>query len=723
MTHRVHGPTGSRPGAAIWGLLALAAAAPAAGAATATSGHPARPSAATAGGGFSTQVRFANNTAHRRIEWGQATVPFPQGAFFPGDNFGVAGLPSELIPFGASWPDGSIRFAQLAVPLDLAPGAETLVDVTQLAPTPYSFQYSSWVQAGLPAFKVKVVVVLPGGKLSVVEPALVRMEHDTDIRKTHYFRGRVPQTDLVCDLWYTIFSGQDHMPFELRLTASSTASPLFSQAIESAHLWVEGAAAHVRAARRRGAGYGVLSAKGPNVVHLLGPSTLWDGQGQEWCGDFLFYYPNGTANGGRSDTLMSTIRSSFFGVSTDWGNSGAYGPFGHVPLPPPWIKDGGRAAAIAARQSFEQWLEQDGSPWDNWPLGLNKFPGQTGYQPDFGSTQVADIFASGMPDRIEEARLNASEEALRPVHHREADGTMVRAANHPTWVTWDGRTHYHPQVSPDRLGKPTPEPQLKANGWVGRDVQHWSTLILSNAYLLTMSPSLRYELDNDAELYIAGHTLPSARKTATNAPGAARGVGRTLLCMAWNYLLTANDGLKYHVAERVRQSIVPAAIGLQVSGPVKPLVLTPPDPRQLMRDHWRPWEESQAAMGLEAASRVMQVQEAHDLAKMLAYTLIQYGWKVLPNDTVIGTGLGWKSNGAPLTTAEMNDPTWALWSYGTGFNEWAIPSVKLAIRYGKMYGDSAIVNRAMTVLQTVWNQRQAPSNGGWDAYTDWDAVR
>ena len=705
------------------------------GSAPALAAHSApAPSAATArhtggsGGGsgspnFATQVRFANRTSYQRVEWGLATVPFPEGVFQPGDSFGVGGLPCELIPFGSTWPDGSIRFAQLAVPLDLNPGEEQVVDLQRLSPVPYQFNSSGWVASALPRFKVKLIVVLPNAQLQVIEPSLFQVEADTEIRKSYHLRGRIPQTDLICDLWYSEFSGQDHMPFELRLTSSNAASRSFTQYIESAHLWVEGAAAHVRASKRRGARYGPVSEDGPNVVHLLGPTTFWDGQGQEWIGDFMFHHPDGVPDPVRSSTIMATIQQPLFGVSLDWASSGGFGPFGHVPDAPAWITDGGRSAAISRRQAFDSWIRTWGDPWEDWPLGMSKFPGMTGLQPDFGAARLVHIFASGMPDGIEEGRLNASEEAARPVHHREADGTMVRVRNHPNWVAWDGRTHWHSGVSPDRLGKPSPEPSMQTQGWKGRDTQHWSSLTLASAYLLTASPSLRYELDNEAELYMAVHTLPSMKPGhSTNIETAPRAVGRTSLSMAWNYMLTGNDDLRSWMGERLRQSIYPNTLGLGVNGPVQPLLLTGPDPRQLMRDNWKPWEEAQAAMGLEAVYRTMEFTEAHSLAYMIAKTTMEYGWKTDPNDTIVGTAIGWKSNGALLSATELNDPSWVLWSYGTGFNEWSVPQVKLALRFGQMYGDTALTNLAQTVLQRLEAARVRPGNGGWDSYAGWDAV-
>ena len=81
--------------------------------------------------GWTTEVRFSNPTPHRRIEWGLATVPFPKGYWMPGQSFGAVGYPSTLTPFGARWGDGSYRYGQLAVLLDLSPEEERLVTIRE----------------------------------------------------------------------------------------------------------------------------------------------------------------------------------------------------------------------------------------------------------------------------------------------------------------------------------------------------------------------------------------------------------------------------------------------------------------------------------------------------------------------------------------------------------------------------------------------------------------
>ncbi len=687
---------------------------------------PAGVGATPQGPPFATRVRFANYTAHRRAEWGLATVPFPLGVWMPGESFTVPGGACALLPFGARWPDGSTRYAQLLVALDLAPGEERIVQVVEGPPLTPPFALSTWVQRGLPNFDLDLVASVGTLGVRTATLQLVRFQELNAVRAIALLRGRIPETDIVCDVWVSLLSGQDHAPFELRVTCSSAESRRWSNNIDSLDLWVRGAVPFVRGPARRGISYGPLSSNGPNGVRLLGSSRFYDGQGQEWTGDLLFCHPTGAAGEARrASTLMAVMEHPLYGVSTDWASSRAFGPFGYVPPPPPWIVDGGRAASTAQRLAFNQWRQGAGGPWDDLPMGLLPNPGAPGDQPDFGAAKLLQIFASGLPDGIEEARFNVGEEACRPVHHREGDGNPVIAGQHARWVTWDGRTHFNQLVSPDRLNKPFPSPYPAANGWLGRDDEHWSSLTLVSAYLLTRSPSLLYELDNEAELFLAGQTVPSIKPgLPTNTIFAARAVGRTMLSLSWNYLVTGRADVRRRLAERAREVVAPQALGFHVQGPVRPILAVAPDPRLLMRDHWRPWEEAQAVLGLEACYRVTGEGAARAVAVMAARSLVTFGWLMTPTENIVASAIGWKTNGASLTAQQYLDPTWTVWSYGTGFNEWSVPALKMAMLYGLTYGDPNLFVRASWSYAALHRLRTAPLPfRGWDRFSEWDAVQ
>lgn len=675
---------------------------------------------------YSTQVTFVNRSGLRRQEWGLVTIPFPQGVWTSGKSFRAAGgLPSEVRHFGATWPDGSIRQAQFAVKLDLAPLSENVVTFEEGPEAPGVFQLSPWVRAGLQNFDLHFEVGVPNVGICYSRLKTARLELDGQARKVAYLCGDVPGTDLVFDIWLTFFQDQDNVGIETRITSSNPASQNWHQDVDFVTLYCTGAQPWLRGAARRGATYGPSSANGPNAVRLLGPTFFFDGQAQEWWGELFFLHPT-TYNADelrRLETAISAASEPLYGCADGWKTTGAYGPFGRLGDLPPWITDSARALTLARRRAYLNYAAQVGDPWDDLPLGLLAAASNAGDQPDFGVGKLQDIYWSGLPDGIEEARLNAGEEACRPVHHRELDGSPVRVANHPNWTAWNGRTHFSTTISPDRLGKPWPEPWPDAHGWTGRDNQHWSSLTLANTYLLTGSWALKMELEHEVELYLASQTVPSQKPGwSTNILDTPRAVGRTLLSMSWNFICTGRTDLRDRVAARLREVLVPQWVGGGVTGPVRPVTIATPDPRILPVEYWTPWEDSLAITGLEAAYRLTGEQAARNVAVLCAKNIITYGWKITPQEVIIGTGIGWKPNGAPLSTLEYADPNWVLWSYGTGFSLWALPSTKLARDFATVMQDTDMLTRANAILTSLANARAIPKEGGFDKYVDWDCL-
>jgi len=654
------------------------------------------------------------------------TVPFPEGIWTSGKTFKAAGgLQSEVHHFGATWPDGSIRQAQFAVLLDLAPVSEQTVTFEEGQANPGTFTISPWVQTGLSVFDLRFEVGVPNVGMRVSRIKNARIELDGAARKVVYLNGDVPGTDLVVDFWLTFFQGQDGVAFESRITSSNPLSQNWRQDVDYVNLSCSGAIPWIRGAARRGAAYSTVTQLGPNQVRLLNNTFFFDGQGQEWWGELYFAHPTtyDTEELKRLENIISALHSPLYGCAQGWREPGAYGPFGRLGDLPPWITDNATSLTLARRAAYLAWADQVGAPWDDLPLGLLAAASNSGDQPDFGIGKLQDIFWSGLPDGIEEARMNASEEACRPVHHREADGSPVRAINHPNWTAWNGRTHFSTTISPDRLGKPWPEPWPDANGWTGRDNQHWSSLTLANAYLLTGSWALRMELDNEVEIYLASQTVPSQKPGwSTNIIDTPRAVGRTLLSMSWNWICMGRTDLKDRMSARLRECISVQWIGASVTGPVRPIGLTTPDPRVLPVEFWTPWEDSIAIPGLEAAYRMTGEPSARQVASLCAKNLITYGWKITPSEVIIGTGIGWKPNGMPLSTLEYSDPNWVLWSYGTGFTTWALASTKLARDFAAASQDADMLNRSNAILSWLQNGRYIPKEGGFDKYVDWDCL-
>jgi hypothetical protein len=677
--------------------------------------------------GHESWVRFSNRTEFQRREWGTATVPFPRGAFTPGRNFVVEGLPSELEPFGARWPDGSVRFARLSVRLDLAPHRDVWVKVKEAPRNTSPFVSSPWLRSCLKRFDMAVVAGTTAGP-RWARLKLHQVVERTDARITVWYQDRIPETDLVYDIWITFLSDQDTARFEMRVTNGSTTSPNLSQDIQYLLLFSGAAEPMLQGMTRENMQKFLPPFQGSNAVRLLGATNFYDGQAKDWWGDLAFFDPAITLpdQTQRVKNILGAFSQPLYGVATNWAESGAFGPFGHVSATPPWIKDGGVAAAALTHGEFMKWYLQPGVDWEDRPKALVKGPGTAGSQHDFGAAKFIDIFATAIPDGIVETRYTAGEEAQRPVHFREPDGSPLQSARHPNWVAWDGRTHFNKGISPDRLGKVWPEPYIngRSHDWSGKDNQHWSSLCLASAYLLTTSYSLQMELDNEAELYLASHTIASQKPGwSTNGAGTARAIGRTFYSLSWNYLCTNRSDLAARMVARVDESVLASYKQRNVPGPVRPMAINSPDPRTITwTNYWSPWEEAQAVMGLEACYRVTGSLNAHLLAALAAKNLYTYGWRITPQEVSVAFAVAWNNDGSPLTKAQYDDPYYVKWP-SSSFNIWSLPATKLALSYGLMYGDNDLALRAGTVLAWDIARRTAPHDFTWDEFSAWDAVK
>ena len=167
--------------------------------------------------------------------------------------------------------------------------------------------------------------------------------------------------------------------------------------------------------------------------------------------------------------------------------------------------------------------------------GLFKFTGSTGDQPDFGASKGAELTLGDL--RAGLTWHYHSGQALRPMHYREASGAPVRKADHPQWWTWSQTTHFNQGVSPDRLGKPYPEPLFNTHGYSGTDDQHASSNDLASCAAAFDWPAHRMLVDDEIRVAEANTRFQSG------VSGAARAIGRRMLCDANRWILTGRESV------------------------------------------------------------------------------------------------------------------------------------------------------------------------------------
>lgn len=650
-----------------------------------------------------------------RREWAVASVPFAPGTVQGLPDLHVEGHPTVWQPFGARWPDGSLRQALCLFPVEMRGLSERALelragrgpDLDAPAPAPLLCEFA--------------VRVRREGRTVVGQPQFVRILEQNAARVVALFRCRLEDTGLVFELILESYAGQRHGNADLALFFSDPRTEAMQVHVDEVAVLTRGMALVVRHAAPLAVDQRIVE-NGSEVV-LLRDAILGDGQGIRRTGVLV---PRLTGDGSLGDRTLEAAVTCPLLAATSWHGTGAFGAFGYVPEPPPWLQGPRLRAALARRhRAFVRSSLRRGEPFARFPFGLAKQADQTGDQEDFGVVKLSPVAWSGIPSFLYEVELSVLQDpACRPVHFYEADGRRVRAAEHPDWVVWSGRTHWHCGVSKDRLGKPCPAPRFESHGWTGKDRQHWSSNYAAAFYLLTGKHWMLRELENEVQLYLAGQTLDP--ELSTSHAGAARGVGRTLHAATWLYLCTGDGALLERMRRRVEKVIQPEWAGRDFpEDHVRPFQVCRPDPRYLggKGPYWKPWEESLAVIGLAAMARLTGHETARNMADELALNVLRHGWLLTESDAALGFGILWKPDGSPLSRAEIEaDPEHTVhWS--RAMSEWGMPAVEIARQAAARRGATELEERANRIQRIVRGRRR-PSRDGWmDRLTEWDAVR
>ncbi len=670
-------------------------------------------------------VVVQNLAPHARTEWTAAVVPFARGEVLAPalPDLHAEGLATVWQPLGARWPDGSLRHAlclfrpalaaldEARIPL-VAGGGPTLDDGPPPAP-PQGLRITFvWQHANQQAE-------------ATLAPAEVLETNAA--RRVELWRARLGASGLVAEAILTAWRAQEHLDASVGVFFSDPRSEAMDCPIDRLTVRTQGVALVLRHGGRFGTRALVTAEGDGSETTLLRACRLGDGQGIRRTGVLVPQLRGGTD--ARDATLRATVVCPLLAATARWQTTGTWGAFGVVPDAPPALQsEGGLRAALAQRHATFVRAEAAGPADPFWcgPHGLARTPAQTGDQADFGVAKLGAVAGSGLASFLFEVEASVLQEACRPVHVFAADGAPLRAADHPDWVVWSGRTHWHCQVSSDRLGKPCPEPRFERNGWGGKDREHWSTNYAAGYYLLTGAPWLRRELENEVQLFLAGETLD--KRLTTSGTGAARGAGRTLLAGCWLYLCTGDAALLQRIHDRVEKIHLPSyAFAAADAASVRPLLVCDPDPRMLdgKQAYWNPWQEAIAATGYGAVDRLSGNAAARQLARALSTNVVRHGFKLTDTECVIATAIRWPGDGTPLPAEVLarGDKADVVWSYGTAFTEWGLPAVELARSYAEADGDVEVAARAKEILARV-RARNADARAGWfTRFSEWDCLR
>lgn len=670
------------------------------------------------------QVRFPNLSQAPRTEVTYTTLPFAQGDWNGATPLKVIDeyeneIDADIQPFGARWLDGSVRYARLLARVSYEPhGTRTMrvVDGTQVNQQPFIFHDSIIASAGKVAIKLAIKV---NGQWMETDfhPPTAMLEAG---RLRMVFACRERMGNFVTELKTYVASRQQLIKFELSVTGSDPSTTITNYPVEDMRLYVEGNCyLNIRGAAKRGVSVNVPY----KDFRLMANDYFGDGQKQSWYGEFLLQLdlsqPDQVGN------AIAALEYPVYGMAMNWGTTNAFASLGAIQQPDAVDIAGYWVQLVAQFRQYNDFITTQGNVWDDYMLGVTKTPGQTGDQADFGCLEGGPVLFMGAAELLDELYFMATEETKRPGHYYETNCQPVSAVNHPDWVVWSGRTHWHPAVSPDKLGK-TADFASDNHGWDGKDWEHHSSNLLSLTSLLTGSYLLLDEVNNEVELYIAGHTLPSVKPGwSTNSMFAPRAFGRTHHAMCNHYLLNGNVRLRDHMLKRFMECVLPQWDGATRS-PVKNWTHVR-DWRVLgaETDAWVPWNESLGFVGVVALYNVTRDRNVLNTMIQWGNTILNYGWRAklegeIITDLVIGAGVKWYDDGHPLTDAEYNNL--ASFTDGDGLKLWGAPVLHIIKNNAGTFGQSN-ADKAARYASKLKTMYPVDSSAPFSEYGQWVAIR
>jgi hypothetical protein len=298
-----------------------------------------------------------------RAEWIACSVPFAEGVAAGVPALHVDGLPTVWQPFGARWPDGSVRQALCFFRRPLRALEEVTLGLVEGAGPAVA-------PDGQEAFEVpdshglRFVVVLDGQEFAAAPP-FVRFVEDNAARRTALYRGRIGESGFVVELTVEWMRGQDHAYCGFGVFFSDPSTTALTRHVDELAVESAGPFLFLRHTTPVGT-VPSRSAQGTRAV-LLKDDHLGDGQGFRRNGVLV----PGLESGTDADAMRrnATIRAALLCkplAATSWSDSGAFGAFGFVPPPPPWLREPQALRAAMARKhtEFVRWSsEQAGDPF------------------------------------------------------------------------------------------------------------------------------------------------------------------------------------------------------------------------------------------------------------------------------------------------------------------------------------------------------------------------
>ena len=355
-------------------------------------------------------------------------------------------------------------------------------------------------------------------------------------------------------------------------------------------------------------------------------------------------------------------------------------------------------------------------------IGIGKTPGQTGKQEDFGATKGTHVVLDKQVAYIPALQFASYYELFRGINHYEESGEKLMSESHPQWVTWSGRTHWHPGVSPDRLGKEGGDVP-PGTGWWGYDDQHRSQNNFAAYAMLSDDPLTEDQMAHQLETDKACYRI----KFPGYGAGAARAQGRQIGC--WAQFMALTDGLQHQswkelIDKRVHQAATQHTI--LVNAPMKVLSVIPPDGRKRIYKDGQltstvsMWEHGLALVGLYKAYKNNPTAEMRFLLTALSETMLQFAWFVERGRRYVVGDIMWNdgqpvelklSNGWDETGNNPRTQQFLYSENGRGINMWTMAGLRVArefLDYKNTQLDALLNTNVSTQEEAEWRAAVNP---------------
>jgi len=383
------------------------------------------------------------------------------------------------------------------------------------------------------------------------------------------------------------------------------------------------------------------------------------------------------------DAAIADAKAPLIAMQTD-GWNGAFGPWGRVPAEPVSAEQW-RAWVVAIYRALRA-----ADPWQASVVGY-AMGSHAGDDADFGRAKLTVPVVSGDPTGLIPMQRSAYAEACRPQHDVDALSSPIRegelqaggarahkwSGRYFTRLYPDSRFYYHGKTFRDNIQPSDLATDRLGKSWFAVDRQHCSKNHALFYALLTGDPGLRWLIDSWCETWLGEHPVDSPSPTM-NSSDTGRAIGRGLWLGVFLYELTGRADMRDRLVDRVNSLYAVMetrrTATIQTTGKFGGSTAS----GALPVDHWRPWEDAEAVVGLWVVHRLTGDPAALYLCRRVCGTLQRFGWVLRGGIWQTGVAVDW-NNGEPLSPGQSALETRFQVGSQHDYRTWGISGLRIAV--------------------------------------------